>query len=106
MKSPQTNGIVERFHKTVLNEFYRVAFRRNLYTGTDQLQTDLDGWLRWYKELPPIRGAGVTARHPMQTFLMVCRWRTKSRSIMSPPLRSSAHREHWLRYAAAASASA
>src|SRR3954454_14496746 len=23
-KSPQTNGIVERFHKTVLNEFYRV----------------------------------------------------------------------------------
>ena len=29
-KSPQTNGICERFHKTVLNEFYRVAFRKTL----------------------------------------------------------------------------
>ena len=30
-KSPQTNGIVERFHKTVLDEFYRVAFRKKIY---------------------------------------------------------------------------
>jgi hypothetical protein len=30
-KSPQTNGICERFHKTVLNEFYRVTFRKKLY---------------------------------------------------------------------------
>ena len=30
-KSPQTNGICERFHKTMLDEFYRVAFRKKLY---------------------------------------------------------------------------
>jgi hypothetical protein len=30
-KSPQTNGIVERFHKTVLDEFYRIAFRKTIY---------------------------------------------------------------------------
>ena len=30
-KSPQTNGIVERFHKTVLDEFYRVVFRKKIY---------------------------------------------------------------------------
>src|SRR5580704_11698281 len=36
--SPQTNGIVERFHKTVLNEFYRVAFRRKIYAAIEQLQ--------------------------------------------------------------------
>ena len=30
-KSPQTNGICERFHKTVLNEFYRIAFRKKVY---------------------------------------------------------------------------
>jgi hypothetical protein len=31
MKSTQTNGICERFHKTILNEFYQVAFRKRIY---------------------------------------------------------------------------
>src|SRR5262245_40934531 len=39
-KSPQTNGICERFHKTVLNEFYRVAFRKKVYRSIDELQAD------------------------------------------------------------------
>jgi transposase InsO family protein len=41
-KSPQTNGIRERFHKTALNEFYRVAFRKKVYRSIDELQTHLD----------------------------------------------------------------
>ena len=41
-KSPQTNGICERFHKTALNEFYRVAFRKKVYRSIDELQADLD----------------------------------------------------------------
>jgi transposase InsO family protein len=48
-KSPQTNGICERFHKTVLNEFYRVAFRKKVYCSIDELQADLDAWIRDYK---------------------------------------------------------
>jgi transposase InsO family protein len=40
-KSPQTNGICERFHRTVLNEFYQVAFRKKIYSSLDQLQEDL-----------------------------------------------------------------
>lgn len=28
IKSPQTNGICERFHQTIKNEFYASAFRR------------------------------------------------------------------------------
>ena len=48
-KSPQTNGICERFHKTVLNEFYRIAFRKKVYRSLDELQVDLDLWLREYK---------------------------------------------------------
>jgi hypothetical protein len=40
-KSPQTNGICERFHKPVLNEFYRVAFRKKVYRSIDELQADL-----------------------------------------------------------------
>ena len=47
-KSPQTNGICERFHRTVLNEFYRVAFRRKVYRSIDELQTDLDSWIKEY----------------------------------------------------------
>src|SRR5499425_1105247 len=46
VRSPQTNGIVERFHRTVLNEFYRVAFRRKIYATTEALQRDLDLWLK------------------------------------------------------------
>ena len=41
-KSPQTNGIVERFHKTVLDEFYRIAFRKKIYRSMAELQADLD----------------------------------------------------------------
>ena len=41
-KSPQTNGIVERFHKTVLDEFYRIAFRKKIYRSITELQDDLD----------------------------------------------------------------
>ena len=44
-KRPQTNGICERFHKTMLDEFYRVAFRKKIYATIDELQADLDsGW--------------------------------------------------------------
>lgn len=45
---PQTNGICERFHKTILREFYQVAFRRKLYLSLDELQTDLGAWLAYY----------------------------------------------------------
>jgi transposase InsO family protein len=48
-KSPQTNGICERFHRTVLDEFYRVAFRKKIYRSIDELQADLDAWLVEYK---------------------------------------------------------
>ena len=68
VKSPQTNGIVERFHKTVLNEFYRVAFRRKIYSGIEQLQADLDAWLREYNESRPHQGRWCYGKTPMQTF--------------------------------------
>ena len=66
VKSPQTNGIVERFHHTVLNEFYKVAFRRKNCAGIEQLQADLDGWLTEYNEIRPPQGRWCLARR--QTF--------------------------------------
>ena len=44
-RHPQTNGICERFQKTMLNEFYRVVFRKKIYQTLEALQTDLDGRL-------------------------------------------------------------
>ena len=58
-KSPQTNGIVERFHKTVLDEFYRVAFRKKIYGSIAELQDDLDAWVQSYNEERPHQGTMV-----------------------------------------------
>lgn len=69
VKSPQTNGIVERFHKTMLNEFYRITFRKKIYTTLAELQTDLAGWLREYNEERVHQGRWCYGRTPMQTFL-------------------------------------
>jgi transposase InsO family protein len=68
-KSPQTNGIVERLHKTMLNEFYRVAFRKKLYASIADLQADLDEWIRNYNEERPHQGRWCFGKTPTQTFL-------------------------------------
>ena len=69
VKSPQTNGICERFHKTVLNEFYRVAFRRKIYSTLEELQADLDAFLRHYNTERAHQGRWCYGKTPMQTFL-------------------------------------
>ena len=55
-RSPQTNGICERFHKTMLQEFYQIAFRKKIYNTLDELQADLDTWLQQYNETRPHSG--------------------------------------------------
>jgi transposase InsO family protein len=68
-KSPQTNGICERFHRTVLDEFYRVAFRKKIYRTIDELQRDLDAWVKEYNEARPHQGRwcyGKTPRHSVR----------------------------------------
>lgn len=68
-RSPQTNGIVERLHKTLLNEFYRVTFRKKLYHSLEELQADLDGFLEHYNTERPHQGRWCYGKTPMQTFL-------------------------------------
>ena len=68
-KSPQTNGIVERFHKTMLDEFYRIAFRKKIYATIDDLQADLDLWMREFNEARPHQGKWCFGKTPLQTFL-------------------------------------
>jgi transposase InsO family protein len=68
-RHPQTNGICERFHKTMLNEFYRVAFRKKLYRTIEEIQADLDGWMEEYNQHRPHQGRWCYGKTPMQTFL-------------------------------------
>ena len=67
VKSPQTNGICERFHKTILQEFYQVTFRKKVYQDIDQLQNDLDLWIDHYNNERTHQGKVCEGRTPMQT---------------------------------------
>lgn len=68
-KSPQTNGICERFHRTILDEFYQVAFRKTIYNSLEELQNDLDVWLDHYNLKRTHQGKVCCGRTPMETFL-------------------------------------
>ena len=66
--SPQTNGICERFHKTILQEFYQVSFRKKIYQSMEQLQVDLDQWMTHYNDERTHQGKMCCGRTPAETF--------------------------------------
>jgi transposase InsO family protein len=65
VKSPQTIGICERFHQTVLNEFYKITFRKKLYPDIETLQKDLDEYIDWYNTEQTHHGIRCKGRTPM-----------------------------------------
>lgn len=67
VKSPQTNGICERFHQTIQNEFYANAFRRKVYHHLDELQADVDRWIEDYNNERTHSGKHCYGKTPMQT---------------------------------------
>ena len=67
-KSPQTNGICERFHRTIQDEFYAVAFRKKIYSTIEELQQDLDKWLDFYNNERTHSGKFCFGKTPMQTW--------------------------------------
>jgi len=64
---PRTNGFVERFNRTVLDEFFRETFRKKFYSSVEELQTDLDKWLMYYNNERPHRGYRNMGRRPVET---------------------------------------
>jgi transposase InsO family protein len=68
-RHPQTNGICERFHRTMKDEFYSIAFRKKIYNSLEELQIDVNEWLRKYNEFRPHSGRYCYGKTPMQTFL-------------------------------------
>ena len=68
-KSPQTNGICERFHRTIQNEFYAIAFRKKIYSSIEQLQPDLDAWMADYNTRRTHSGRFCFGKTPMDTLI-------------------------------------
>lgn len=68
-RSPQTNGICERFHKTIQNEFYAVAFRKKVYRSIEEIQSDLDIWMKEYNTERTHSGKHCFGKTPIQTFM-------------------------------------
>ena len=68
-RSPQTNGICGRFHKTIQDEFYSVAFRKKIYYSLDEIQEDVDHWIEEYNKERTHSGKYCFGKTPYQTFL-------------------------------------
>lgn len=68
-KSPQTNGICERFHRTILQEFYQVAFRKAVFENIAQLQKELDTWIDFYNTERTHQGKMCCGRTPLETLI-------------------------------------
>ena len=68
-QSPQTNGICERFHKTILQEFYQVTLRKKIYVDMESLQKDLDEWLKYYNNERTHQGKICCGKTPLDTLI-------------------------------------
>lgn len=68
VRRPQSNGICERLHRTMQEEFYAVAFRKKMYTSLDEMQHDLDDWMEYYNNVRPHSGRYCFGKTPMETF--------------------------------------
>jgi hypothetical protein len=69
VRHPQSNGICERLHRTMQEEFYAIAFRKKLYDNLELLQQDLDEWMHYYNNERPHSGRYCFGKTPMQTFV-------------------------------------
>jgi len=67
-KSPQTNGMCERFHRTMQEEFYAIAFRKKIYESLEEMQKDIDQWISFYNNERTHSGRYCFGKTPMQTF--------------------------------------
>jgi len=68
IRNPQSNGICERFHRTIQEEFYAIAFRKKLYTSLEEMQADLNEWMEYYNQERTHSGKYCFGRTPLQTF--------------------------------------
>lgn len=64
-----TNGFVERLHGTILQELWRIEFRRRFFTGVTQMQAALDRYLDFYNHRRAHQGYRTRGRTPGEIFM-------------------------------------
>ena len=69
VRRPQSNGIVERMHKTLLDEHFRIKGRTKFYESLDEMQIDLDEYLKTYNQERAHQGRNMNGRTPCQAFI-------------------------------------
>ena len=69
VRRPQSNGFVERLHRTLLDEHFRVAGRSKWYESVDEMQKDLESYLKQYNHERPHQGRNMRGRTPYQAFV-------------------------------------
>ena len=69
MRRPQSNGFIERFHRTLLDEHFRVKGRTKWYETIDEMQKDLDEYLIIYNTKRTHQGRRMNGRTPLKVFL-------------------------------------
>jgi len=68
VRRPQSNGFIERLHKTLLDEFFRIAGRTKWYESVEEMQKDLDTYLIHYNTKRPHQGRMMEGRTPLTMF--------------------------------------
>ncbi len=68
VKRPQSNGIIDRLHRTLLDEHFRVEGRKTWFETVEEMQTVLDDYLAHYNQKRPHQGRGMNGRTPAQAF--------------------------------------
>ena len=69
VRRPQSNGFVERMHRTLLDEHFRVAGRTTFYESVEQMQKDLDVYLDYYNTQRAHQGRNMDGRTPYKVFI-------------------------------------
>lgn len=67
IKRPQTNGFVERFHRTILDEFFRVELRKRQFSSLNDLDHALQSWICHYNVSRTHQGYRNRGKTPYQT---------------------------------------
>lgn len=69
VRRPQSNGFLERFHRTLLDEHLRIQGRAKFHEDIVEMQKDLDAYLEKYNRNRPHQGRGMNGKTPLKAFL-------------------------------------
>ena len=70
VRHPWTNGACERLNRTLLEEFYQVAFRTKIYQSVLQLNDDLNRFIEFYNCQRTHQGKRTKGKVPAELYLL------------------------------------